>query len=847
MLAHILALALVAAQSGGVTVSGVVQDQTAAVLPSAQVALKAVGAVEPLQAGTTDGAGRFHFDRVHPGDYEVRAEFPGFKAVVTHVRVGTRAPASLTIVLPLEGLTQGIGVSAAGGGVEASARSNLNAISVDASTLDDLPTLDQDLVGSMSRFLDSTAIGTNGVTVLVDGIEVNALALSASAVQQIKINQDPYSAEFMRPGRGRIEVVSRPGGKEYSGTFNVRFRESALYARNAFATTKPSEHRWIFEGTVGGPLKSAKSAKATNFLLSASIDSEASDSIVFADTPGGLVHANAATPSRQLLIAGTLSHQQGDRNTQSMRFSHFDRQNTNQGVGGTALPESGFNHDDREDEATFSNQTVVSPRLLNDVKVLFGVEREPRTSISAAPRLVVLDAFTGGGAQIDSLRTEHHFTLLEGVTWSPPRHVVRFGINVPDWSWRGYDDRTNTGGTFYFSSLADFEAGTPYSFVQQVGNGQVNYLEKVVGLFVQDEMRPRPNVSIAAGIRYDWQSYVRDENNLAPRVSLAYAPTESGELVIRGGAGVFYDRLGPTPVIDAIRFDGIRLRRYVISNPAYPRTLDPAQSPAAQPPSIVTFAAGATIPSTVQYSVGVERALRPKTTLAITLVGTRGYQLFRSRDVNAPVPPLYMTRPDPAFGVVREIESAGTRKAVALESTIRTQSRHFSATAQYTEARNSDDTGGITWVPPNSYDLSHEYAPSDGERRHALNAYGSATAGKWVNLGVSVEAASGRPYSVITGRDDFNTGTANARPAGVPRNSLRGPGYASLDVRWWRDLAFTSAGGRKTTMTVGVDAFNVLNRVNAAYYVGTLSSPFFGQAIAALPPRRVQFSLRARF
>src|SRR5256714_9422702 len=206
MLGSILALALVLAQPAGVTLSGVVQDQTLAVLPSAQVTLSAVGAGEPVQTGTTDAAGRFHFDRVLPGDYEVRAEYPGFKPVVTRVRVGARARAAITIVLPLEGLTQGIGVSAAGEGVAANARSNLNAIGVDASTLDDLPMLDQDVVASVSRFLDSTAISTNGVTVLVDGIEVNALALSASAIHQIKITQDPYAADFMATGAGGFGI-----------------------------------------------------------------------------------------------------------------------------------------------------------------------------------------------------------------------------------------------------------------------------------------------------------------------------------------------------------------------------------------------------------------------------------------------------------------------------------------------------------------------------------------------------------------------------------------------------------------------------------------------------------------
>jgi hypothetical protein len=125
--------------------------------------------------------------------------------------------------MAIEGLTQEVSVSSGGAQTSAQANANLDTISIDANALDDLPILDQDVVASMSRFLDSSAIGTGGTTIVVDGVEVNALSVSASAVQHIKINQDPYSAEFARPGRGRIEIVTKPGGKDYSGTLNLRF------------------------------------------------------------------------------------------------------------------------------------------------------------------------------------------------------------------------------------------------------------------------------------------------------------------------------------------------------------------------------------------------------------------------------------------------------------------------------------------------------------------------------------------------------------------------------------------------------------------------------------------------
>jgi hypothetical protein len=163
-----------------------------------------------------------------------------------------------------------------------------------------------------------------------------------------------------------------------------------------------------------------------------------------------------------------------------------------------------------------------------------------------------------------------------------------------------------------------------------------------------------------------------------------------------------------------------------------------------------------------------------------------------------------------------------------------------------------NDTSGVNWLPPNSYDLSLEYARADFDQRHRFDFIGTFNQGSWANLGVALALYSGRPYSIVTGHDDFNTGTADARPVGVARNSTEGPGYADLDLRWSRDVfrRHGSGGAAQTSgqsLTLAIDAFNVFNRVNYSRYIGTLTSPFFGQAIAAQPARRLQLSLRFRF
>jgi hypothetical protein len=386
--------------------------------------------------------------------------------------------------------------------------------------------------------------------------------------------------------------------------------------------------------------------------------------------------------------------------------------------------------------------------------------------------------------------------------------------------------------------------------VQQQGNGHIVFLEKVIGLFAQDEYHPRSNLTLSFGLRYDWQNFFNDHNNFAPRLSFAYAPGKTQKTVIRGGAGIFYDRSGARPIQDILLFNGTRLKQFVLVNPTYPDPFSSGVSLSSQPVSIVQLDPNIRIPYILQYSLSLERQLQKSTTLAITYLGSRGFDQFLSRDINAPLPPTYLTRLDSSIGVLREIESGGRRATDSLELTLRGNvTRFFNGMAQYRLAFAHDNTSGINYVPPDSYDLSGEWGRSDFDRRHRFELLGTLNPGKLFNLGVSVSLYSGQPYTLTTGVDQFHTGTANARPAGVSRNSLQGPAYADLDLRWSRDFSLRKGKnkGEGLKATLALDAFNVLNEVNYSSFIGNLSSPFFGQAIAAQPPRRLQVSVRLKF
>ncbi|HMB82329.1 MAG TPA: hypothetical protein VKI43_19770, partial [Vicinamibacterales bacterium] len=657
------------------------------------------------------------------------------------------------------------------------------------------------------------------------------------------INQDPYSAEYSRPGRGRVEILTKPGTQQYHGDLNTIFRDSSVNARNAFSATQPPEQRRIYEGFLGGPV--GTSGKMS-FMLSANDQILNQQSFVYAIDPAGIIQDNVPHKNGQARVSGSITRQVSDTNTFSIRPNYQYETDQNRNVGGTTLASAATTFTHHEQQVTYTQQTVLRPTLLNQFQVLVGHEREPTVSASAAPGIVVNGAFTGGGGQGDLVRTETHMNLNESLGWTTGHHLVQAGFQLPDWSRRGFYDRSNFGGTFYFSGLDTYASGTPYAFIQQQGNGDLAFLEKQIGTYIKDDWQARAGLSLSFGLRYDWQNYFHDNNNVAPRFSVAFAPGNTKTNVLRAGVGVFNDRSGPVVIADVLHSQPGGLIKYVVTDPGYPNPFASTGAAATPPPSIVRLASDVQIPQTVQYSVGLDHQLQKALTLSLTYTGARGYHMFRSRDVNAPPPPLYLTRPDPAYGVVREVESNGRQETDSLQVTVRGKvSRWFNGQMQYTLSRGYNDTNGIGSYPANDYDLSGEWARADFDRRHRFNLLGR-TGLKLFDLGVGLSMNSGGPYNETLGLDLFNNGRGRARPDGVPRNSLETTGFASLDIRASRDLKL-GAGKDAREVTLGLDAFNLLNHVNYGTFVGTLSSPLFGQPVSARSARQLQFSVRMKF
>jgi hypothetical protein len=301
-----------------------------------------------------------------------------------------------------------------------------------------------------------------------------------------------------------------------------------------------------------------------------------------------------------------------------------------------------------------------------------------------------------------------------------------------------------------------------------------------------------------------------------------------------------------------LHFNGVNLLRFILSNSqnppyslSYPVT---SAQLAGTPTSVVTLDPRLRIPYTIQYSFGIEQQVTAKSTFSATYVGSRGIDLFLSRDINAPPPPDFIARPNPSLGQERQLESEGYQKSNSLELTFRGKpSRFFAGQVQYTLGKTYNNTSGITYFPGNSYLAGADWARSDNDRRHKFDLLGSSEAFKYFSIGAALSLYSGKPVNVTTGADDNHDGIYNDRPLALPRNTMHGPGLINLDLNIERDFRLVKGKKEGPTLTIGLNSFNVLNHQNDVTYVGVISSIYFGRAVSALPPRRMQLNLQFKF
>ncbi len=483
--------------------TGQVQDQTGAIIPGATIELQRTDNTL-LATAVSDGSGRFRLAQPPAGEYKLAVTLPGFQPLTQVLRVRQTPLAAITLTMSLASVSTIVNVNAAENVDIIAPDTNASATTVTSDDLKKLPVFDGDIVATLSAFLDAGASGEGGATLIVDGVEKSAVGVAPSAIDQVIINQDPYSARFTTPGRGQVEILTKATADRFHGAFNFTFRDSALDATNAFAKIKPPEQRRIFEGYLTGPIKPLHN---TSFLFS--LNRQESDSYAQVNAvsiPAVISAHNISAPSRTTNLTMKVSHRFSDRHSAYIMYELSDSTRTNQSVGGLVQESAGFVVHNFDQDIVYHDDLVLSPTKLNQFSFLFEHNEDAINSNQHAPSVVVAGVATFGGGQNDTYQTEYNPNISDIFSWTRKTHQFKFGIQIPNAGRRVLEDRTNRLGTYIFPNLAAFQTSSPSVF--SIQQGQSRFITHFVQpqAFFQDQLQVTPKLTVTAGLRYFWQN-----------------------------------------------------------------------------------------------------------------------------------------------------------------------------------------------------------------------------------------------------------------------------------------------------------------------------------------------------
>jgi len=839
-----------------------VQDSSGAIIPSARVELQRLnGSV--ITTTQTDSAGNFSvpLPATSPAGENDRltVALPGFEPLVRPLHITRTAPPALTLVLNLATVDTTVDVNAGEAVAMADPDNNQDAATISSDDMKTLPILDGDVVATLSAFLDAGATGEAGATLIVDGVEMKTAGVSPSAIERVSINQDPYSAQYRQPGRGQIEIVTKSNQDKFHGSANFSLRDSVFDATNYFATSKPPDQRFAFDGYLTGPIKPFRN---TTFLFSTLIQHQNTYEQVIANqgndpiTGQPIVPANVLSAWRNYNLTMKVAHQISDHHSAYLLYRFFDTTRTNQNVGGLNLASAGYTQYNFDMDITFHDDFTISSNKFNSFSILFERNIDRQVSNVPLPSIVVQGAFVGGGAQSDQLQTENNPNISEIVSWSVgsaahPVHQLKFGVQFPNLGRRILEDNTNRQGTYTFASLAAYEANTPITYSLQQGQSRFETHYDQPSAFFLDQIQATERLTITPGIRYDFQNALPNTKDaILPRLSFAYLLDKDHSMVLRTGAGIYMRKVGVNLGQQLARYQYAAERSLLITtNLCYP-DITQCNPLASQPPSLYNDEPNLKAPFQGYFGMSIEREVTRKSTITIGYEGYRGWHALQSVDINAPLPPFTSSvRPNPNFSQVLQQQSGGTQKSDSMVISYRGRIRNvFSGFMQYTYGHADSNTQWSDFMPQNQYKPDDEWSRTSTDQRHRANLFGTFYPDKPLTLGFGLYDYSATPYTITTGTDDYHTGVLNARPAGVPRNSLNSGSYQDLQAR----MAYTRKLHPKLkdaspTLAFYLSTYNTLNRPNFQNYVGVITSSDFKEPTSASFPRRFQLGVSYNF
>ncbi len=809
------------AQTPSGTLRGRVTDPTGALIPQATVT--ATGPKGQTTSAVTNNQGNYELKGLSPGSYTITTAAKGF-AVSTEQNFAISADQvqQFDIALEIQVQQEKVEVQEESTSVGVSPTENASSIVIKGKDLDALSD-DPDELQQELEALAGPSAGPNGGQIYIDGFTAGQLP-PKSSIREIRINQNPFSAEYDKLGYGRIEILTKPGTDQFHGQFMVDGNSSAFDALSPFAPDQPPFHSELFNGSISGPL-----SKKASFFFTAQIRDINDSNIVNAVVPNpsdpNPTDANftqaVPTPQTRINLGPRFDFQLTPSNTLTARYQYFRDTQDNNGIGVFSLPTQAYNTTSNEHTVQISDTQVVSANVVNETRFQYLHDSSNQTLMpifSAGDTCAqfhyqatvsVLGAFTCGNNQIgNGSDVENHYELQNYTSIVHGKHLIKFGGRL-----RVLTDSnvsmSNFNGAFTFSSVAAYDVNvqpgpsclslliaalptvpTPAA-LGQCGASQFSIttgqpLSEVTmvdaGLYALDDWRIRPNMTLSYGLRFETQSDIHDHSDFAPRLSFAWGLGGGGKkaapkTVLRAGFGIFYDRVPYNLVLQTERLNGFTQQQTIVA----------ANSSMGQTsPTSYQFASGLRAPSTMQTAVGVERQLAKSTTLAVTYINSYGeHQLFL-RNANAPFPGTYPVDPVRPFGGTDNIyqyDSEGIFRQNQLIANVRTNiGTKLSLFGFYTLNYANSDLGSGGGGSTVSF-ISHQYDPMADYGRSQFDVRSRGVLGGTISMPYAfrlnpfIIVSSGQPFNVTVGQDVNGDSIFNDRPglvtASTPPGNVR--------------------------------------------------------------------------
>jgi hypothetical protein len=820
LLVILLGTQLAFSQTTG-TLRGKVTDPSGAVVSKATIT--ATNAAGKQTTATSNDQGKYEIGGLAAGAYTVTVAAKGFSVDTEQaVSIAGGQVQQLDVGLEIAVQEEKVQVEEDAPVVSVNPSENASALIIKGKDLDALSD-DPDELQSELEALAGPSAGPNGGQIYIDGFTAGQLP-PKSSIREIRINQDPFSAEYDKLGYGRIEIFTKPGTDQYHGQLMVNGNDSAFNSLNPFVTEEPPYYSVLFMGSLSGPITKKSSfffdaqrrnINDANVVVATIIPSACGPADPSACTPTPFNQAFSESKTRTNL-SPRFDFQLTPNNTLTVRYQYYLDNENNQGVGGQSLPSQAYSSSSTEHTLQISDTQIINTNIVNETRFQYLRDDTTQTVQNFTPTISVLGAFTdGGNTQGNSSDYENHYELQNYTSISHGKHLIKFGGRL-----RAMTD-TNTSVTGFnqmwtFSSVTAYTnqllglcptgptlscGPSQFSVVKGQATSSTNLVD--AGLFADDTWRVRQNITLSYGLRFETQNQIHDHADFGPRVSVAWGlgSKAAPKTVLRAGSGMFYDRFPYNLVLQADRLNGITQVQTIVAQPiGYPNFPTSGSVGATALPTIYQLSSGLRAPYTIQSAVSVERQVTRIATLSLTYLNSLGDHQLYIRNTNAPYPGTYNPA-DPTSGVrpygieagnIYQYESEGVFRQNQLIANFRINynsklSLFGFYMLNYANSNVGNGGGSASTVGPAANSgtaapgfLTHQYDPIADYGRAAFDIRqrfllgGTVYLPKGFRLNPFVVLNAGSPFDITVGQDLNGDSIFNDRPAVVSSATCAG-------------------------------------------------------------------------